>query len=482
MRSQGRHKSSESDTDSKQSEKSSRPRIGPQISTSWIWSRQQAVCFFWFVQLAAGYPQHAGTKNGAVWSSLKDDGANCKGDTVDLRPMADLVLQHGYPIEASIVETSDGYMLELYRIPRGRNESAESASERPAVLLWHGVLDSSATWVINGPGKSLGFILADAGFDVWLANSRGNSYARHHAFLGVDTKEFWDFSFDEMAKYDLKAVVNYVLKATGENTISYVGHSQGTTQAFLGFSQDKELASKISLAVMLAPVLFVTKMSSPFLKYLANFSTSSLFLTLGNKQFMPRMSKDSSGFLGWMCDKQPMLCKNVYMGLVGYNPDNLNDSRWDSYMAYTPAGTSTKDVVHWAQAVHLRSGKCTMFDYGMRCKGFWGRPLRCNQEVYGQDHPPVYNIRNYNVSTALFSGGRDLLSDTLDVVALTQSLSPKDIVYQEVIDEYEHLDFTWGIDAHIKIYPRVKNLLEAHQPQFQQRLTSHLLEKTRTIS
>ena len=39
------------------------------------------------------------------------------------------------------------------------------------MLLQHGLLESSAVFVDNGPGQSLAFALADAGFDVWLSNT-----------------------------------------------------------------------------------------------------------------------------------------------------------------------------------------------------------------------------------------------------------------------------------------------------------------------
>ena len=77
-----------------------------------------------------------------------------------------------------------------------------------------------------------GYILADAGYDVWLGNYRGNTYSRNHTFLNPDAlfnHKFWDFTWDEMAKYDIPSMVEKVLEVTGEEEIFYAGHSMGTT-------------------------------------------------------------------------------------------------------------------------------------------------------------------------------------------------------------------------------------------------------------
>lgn len=50
--------------------------------------------------------------------------------------------------------------------------------------------------------------------------------------------EYWNFSFDEMAKYDQPALWKYILKETKQDKLTYVGHSQGTAQMFAALCEN----------------------------------------------------------------------------------------------------------------------------------------------------------------------------------------------------------------------------------------------------
>lgn len=52
---------------------------------------------------------------------------------------------------------------------------------------------------------------------------------KHTHWDAEKDSEYWDFSFEEMGRYDITAEIEYVLKQTGVKKVSYVGHSQGTT-------------------------------------------------------------------------------------------------------------------------------------------------------------------------------------------------------------------------------------------------------------
>jgi lysosomal acid lipase/cholesteryl ester hydrolase len=52
------------------------------------------------------------------------------------------------------VTTEDGYILTMHRIPYSPKSPA--APNKSVVFLQHGLLGSSADWIILGPKKSLG--------------------------------------------------------------------------------------------------------------------------------------------------------------------------------------------------------------------------------------------------------------------------------------------------------------------------------------
>lgn len=56
-------------------------------------------------------------------------------------------------------------------------------------------MDSCAGICCDGP-NSMAFFFADAGFDVWMNNSRGTRFSRQHKYLDPDVdKEYWNYSF-----------------------------------------------------------------------------------------------------------------------------------------------------------------------------------------------------------------------------------------------------------------------------------------------
>ena len=77
--------------------------------------------------------------------------------------------------------------------------------------------------------------------------------------------------FDEIANIDLPDQLNYVLALTGQPTLSYVGHSQGTLTFFVAMERHPELNNKINQMFALAPVTTVANMKSP-LRLLAPYA------------------------------------------------------------------------------------------------------------------------------------------------------------------------------------------------------------------
>ena len=101
-------------------------------------------------------------------------------------------------------------------------------SPRAAVLLVHGLIDSSDTWIMNGRNNSIAFILADAGYDVWLANTRGNKYSLNHTTLTARDFDYWNNAHNFISRYDIPAFIEHAKKESKVNKVGYIAHSIAT--------------------------------------------------------------------------------------------------------------------------------------------------------------------------------------------------------------------------------------------------------------
>ncbi|GMS81342.1 hypothetical protein PENTCL1PPCAC_3517, partial [Pristionchus entomophagus] len=367
----------------------------------------------------------------------------------------ELIANAGYPVQEIRAITRDGCILTMHRIPFGRNE-VPSTAPRPSVLLQHGLLATSADWVLNLPEQSLGFQMADAGFDVYLGNVRGNVYSRGHANETVDKREYWRFSFDEMAQFDLEAMVDKALSISGTSHLHYVGYSQGTMMMFARLAIDKDFGKKIKKFFALAPVGAVAHAKGPIVTIGKEWLPEiELFIKLlGEEEFLPT-SFIQQFLTRAACGATSLtnpLCANILFALVGPNTNQMNKTRLAAYLSHTPAGTSTQNILHWAQMT--RTGRTEMYDYGSES---------ANLRYYGMTTPPQYDLSKVSVPTYLFHSPADLLADPDDVQYLLKTL-PRGTVAENVeLRDFNHIDFVYGLRAATEIYEKIIREIKDHE-------------------
>ncbi len=157
------------------------------------------------------------------------------------------IIEAGFQFEEHKIITEDGYILTAWRIPgllHEKNKNNTNFQKKRPIILQHGLFDCSYTWIMLNSTESLAFILAREGYDVWMTNSRGNVFSLEHLHEEYDSNsfysKFWDFTFHEMAMYDLTANVFYIKNITNWEKLYYLGHSQGSVQYFIKYTLNPE--------------------------------------------------------------------------------------------------------------------------------------------------------------------------------------------------------------------------------------------------
>lgn len=353
-------------------------------------------------------------------------------------------------IEDHFIVTADNYVNHAFRL-------TQNTTNAPVVVLQHGLLASAWCWAVHEKFENnIAAVVWNMGYEVWLTNSRGNLFSRNSTSIPKPefSKEFWNFTYNEMGDYDVKATVDYILGVSGRADLSWVGWSQGTTQMWIaGSAQGAALASKINVHIALSPVAYMAHSKSLLLTTLSDLKLGQVLEDAYPYGFLE--GADS------MHDLEKLLC-TITLGILcqitvsvicGTSPmDDTGDIL--NLVAHFPAGTSTKDIVHYEQFIEKpRFGK---YDYGSAG----------NMKEYGQKTPPDYNLGNYQIKTAFFIGQDDYLAEPKDVATLEAGLThpSAEIVFKRTYDKFSHLTWMVGDDKAQYFLADLKLVLKAQNP------------------
>ncbi|KAI8901794.1 Alpha/Beta hydrolase protein [Globomyces pollinis-pini] len=347
-----------------------------------------------------------------------------------------LIAYWQYPCESHIVSGSDGYHIQLFRIPHGKNGTV---TNKYPVLLWHGLANSSELFVAGTPECSLAYVLADAGFDVWLANTRGSKYSYGHDDLDLSVKKdrqrYWNYSIDEMALFDVPAVVDFILEMTGHCKISYIGFSQGSAKAFAALSLSEELNHKINRMIGLAPAMKPKKVKSEAFNTVVDYCGGNRFLfnLLGKGCFMPI----AEYLPGISLSLNRFLIKAVINNILKWKMDKLGSiERQDLLYKNLFSTTSVQNFVHWFQI--MGNERFAMYE-----------------EDDDVSTIPAVNYPTKHITTqiTLFCGLEDNISDP----EYLKTKLPPHAEFNYV--PYEHLDFVFAHNAKTLVWDSIIDIL-----------------------
>lgn len=264
--------------------------------------------------------------------------------------------------------------------------------------------------------------------------------------MNLPSKQYWNFSYEEMGSRDLPATIDYILLNSSRSKLDYVGFSQGTTMFFVMASMQPKYNEKINHAVLLAPVAWVSNLKYPFIDILTqNLQQLALVADrLGIYNLFPN-SPLLNLYHAQVCNETSparVLCDVEYYISYGLRDiKNLLPSKIPAIASHIPAGTSTKNFVHFMQG--YASKKFQRYNY---------YDLEENDNVYGSPKPPVYNVSSTSAPISLFVSESDWYSRIEDVKILRRKLPNvmNYIVFNKTL-EFTHLEFIYGA--------RVKNLI-----------------------
>ena len=400
----------------------------------------------------------------------------------------------GLDVEEVKVQTEDGFIIDLWHVYDPREyekmdgdsrdhlgpevfqkskKRLNSPDKKPKfpVLLLHGLLQSSGAYCCNDD-SSLAFWLCKSGYDVWLGNNRCG-FEPKHSLLDYGDPRMWCWNIRQMGVFDLTALTSRVLYETGFEKIGLICHSQGTTQTLVALAKEQrpDLGEKLTVFCALAPAAYAGPLiGRMYFKFMRIISPAMFRMMFGIHAFIP-----------FMMDMHKLLNPRIY-GWLGYKVFsflfNWSDTRWDRGLKhrmfqFSPVYVSAESMRWWLGRECFATHKCilatkefTRAEERLDEYQAQGRPVSPRTERAFLPHKSDDRgaLAWYNEQVPPFAlwvcGNDDLVDGRKLLRRFEKGREPfVEVVHSKVIEEYEHLDVIWAMDAPEQVFQEIREVL-----------------------
>ena len=346
---------------------------------------------------------------------------------------------NGFNLELHDVVTDDGYILSLWHL------MPKSTVEKVAYFQ-HGLSDTAWCFFQLG-SKSLPFLLAKNGFDVWLGNGRGNVFSLKHKTKDPADKKsgFFDYTMDDNVQYDLPATIKYIKLRTGGKKMSYIAHSQGSTIFFMLYMQNPSLIeSSFDHFTSIGTVPNIAHAAFSPIKFLDViyglfdiFSFGKGVLTLTHEQRLKTAN---------FCKTLPFSCETFFENGANIKYTHKTDyKKVYNYLYYYPGGTSKLNLLQWSQ-IHTQK-----------------KLVYYNPNYEKEKTAKAYKIKNvkkWKIKALVARTDMDTLSSYEDVTEFYNNIEDKSYIKLLDLTQYGHLDVLAADSAYNDIVLPMFNFLK----------------------
>jgi lysosomal acid lipase/cholesteryl ester hydrolase len=320
--------------------------------------------------------------------------------------------------------------------------------EKLPVVLCHGLGLNGTFWTITDPGTYLPAQLAARGYDVFIFDFRGSGESARVGLVGRVNAELRQtplleigetkWTVDEIIKYDVPAVLDYVKDTTGRDRVNWVGHSLGGMLMFpyLELSPDRwRIANFVAMG---STITFADD---------AETKAQQLRMLRANRGLRKLSTVMSTGRLGrpLMFVRFPGLDK---IDKFYYTAENVDKTTVARFYGYTLEDTGSSALLQLEP--YLAEGRFMSADRSI-------------------DY--VSRLNEVEAPILMIAGDADIMSDVASTELTFKAIGSTDKTLARFgkaegnVSDYGHCDLVWSRYAPKEIFPPLIDWLDVRQPR-----------------